>query len=314
MPRNKPAVESHTSAAPTPAPSRPAELIKLARFAPGARALLRIRADDPGARCQLGNKYGAEVRSGFEECLGMLGTAARQAANSKRVQLPSCSIRCFTIPATEAAPSPASSPPMQVHEWEPLLLAARSLGVVVQGVAFHVGSGATHPAAFSHAIELARRAWDLGTATGFDMKVLDIGGGFQGGRVDKRGHADFGGVAEAVNSALAAHFPESEGEASGEAKSWLLGAGAPGKWRVGRLCSGSRWPVVHCFPPGRASRPNRSSVPHMRHSPHHPCMPPRCRCAHHCRAWPLLCRDHCHYGLHGVRPPCARGAQRTCGR
>lgn len=46
-----------------PCPSRPAELIKLARFAPGARALLRIRADDPGARCQLGNKYGAEVRS-----------------------------------------------------------------------------------------------------------------------------------------------------------------------------------------------------------------------------------------------------------
>jgi len=39
-----------------------AELIKLARFAPGARTLLRIRADDPGARCQLGNKYGAEVR------------------------------------------------------------------------------------------------------------------------------------------------------------------------------------------------------------------------------------------------------------
>lgn len=98
-----------------------------------------------------------------------------------------------------------------MHEWEPLLQAARSLGVVVEGVAFHVGSGATHPAAFSHAIELARRAWDLGTATGFEMKVLDIGGGFCGGRVDKRGHADFGGVAEAVNSALAAHFPETEG-------------------------------------------------------------------------------------------------------
>lgn len=33
-----------------------AELAKLGRFAPGARALLRIRADDPSARCQLGNK------------------------------------------------------------------------------------------------------------------------------------------------------------------------------------------------------------------------------------------------------------------
>ncbi|CAL8465714.1 g5250 [Coccomyxa elongata] len=36
------------------------ELGKLARWHPGTRALLRIRADDPAARCQLGNKYGAE--------------------------------------------------------------------------------------------------------------------------------------------------------------------------------------------------------------------------------------------------------------
>ncbi|KAL4419048.1 hypothetical protein ABPG77_011030 [Micractinium sp. CCAP 211/92] len=132
-----------------------AELAKLARFAPGARALLRIRADDPGARCQLGNKYGAEV-----------------------------------------------------HEWEPLLEAARSMGVEVTGVAFHVGSGATNPAAFSHAIELARRAWDLAVAHGFDMQILDIGGGFCGGRFGRDGRVDLGGVPEAVNSALAAHFPE----------------------------------------------------------------------------------------------------------
>lgn len=38
----------------------PSELHKLARWHPRARALLRIRADDPAARCQLGNKYGAE--------------------------------------------------------------------------------------------------------------------------------------------------------------------------------------------------------------------------------------------------------------
>jgi diaminopimelate decarboxylase len=36
------------------------ELAKLARWHPGTKALLRIRADDPAARCQLGNKYGAE--------------------------------------------------------------------------------------------------------------------------------------------------------------------------------------------------------------------------------------------------------------
>lgn len=36
------------------------ELKKMARMHPGASAVLRIRADDPGARCPLGNKYGAE--------------------------------------------------------------------------------------------------------------------------------------------------------------------------------------------------------------------------------------------------------------
>jgi len=35
------------------------ELRKLAAWHPRTRALLRLRADDPAARCQLGNKYGA---------------------------------------------------------------------------------------------------------------------------------------------------------------------------------------------------------------------------------------------------------------
>lgn len=35
------------------------ELAKLARWHSETKALLRIRADDPAARCQLGNKYGA---------------------------------------------------------------------------------------------------------------------------------------------------------------------------------------------------------------------------------------------------------------
>jgi ornithine decarboxylase len=36
------------------------ELDKIARFHPAGRALLRIRSDDPDARCLLGNKFGAE--------------------------------------------------------------------------------------------------------------------------------------------------------------------------------------------------------------------------------------------------------------
>ena len=39
------------------------ELDKIAALHPEASAILRIRADDPDARCPLGNKYGAEHES-----------------------------------------------------------------------------------------------------------------------------------------------------------------------------------------------------------------------------------------------------------
>lgn len=74
----------------------------------------------------------------------------------------------------------------------------------VCGVSFHVGSGATNPDAFSEAIALSRAAFDAGTALGFTMSVLDIGGGFCDGLA-------MGDVAAAVNAALDRHFPVSCG-------------------------------------------------------------------------------------------------------
>ena len=131
------------------------ELVKLNRWAPGSRVLLRIRADDESARCQLGNKFGAEE-----------------------------------------------------WEWEKLFEAARALGVPVDGVSFHVGSGATDPNAFTYAIELAKKAFDMGKTYGFDMNILDVGGGFCGGKVDVGGNVDFQGVDVALNAALEEHFAE----------------------------------------------------------------------------------------------------------
>ncbi len=131
------------------------ELVKLNRLAPGSRVLLRIRADDESARCQLGNKFGAEE-----------------------------------------------------WEWKKLFEAARALGVQVDGVSFHVGSGATDPAAFTYAIELAKKAFDMGQMYGFDMHILDVGGGFCGGALDAEGNVDFCGVDVALNAALEEHFAE----------------------------------------------------------------------------------------------------------
>lgn len=48
------------------------ELRKLAASYPEAQVLLRIRQDDPSARCQLGNKYGAEAEDVPGDLISML--------------------------------------------------------------------------------------------------------------------------------------------------------------------------------------------------------------------------------------------------
>lgn len=45
---------------------------------------------------------------------------------------------------------------------------------------FHVGSGCRDAAAYSQAISSAREVMNTGVKIGFDMRVLDIGGGFPG--------------------------------------------------------------------------------------------------------------------------------------
>eukprot|EP00891_Asterochloris_glomerata_P001630 jgi/Astpho2/1630/fgenesh1_pm.00030_%23_2_t len=134
------------------------ELLKVQQWHPQTKLLLRIRADDTQARCQLGNKFGADP----VDALGLLGKA-------------------------------------------------KDLDLNVVGVSFHVGSGATNPGAFTAAISLARRVFDIGAALGFSMDLLDIGGGFCGGNFDEAGNVDLGGVPHAVNSALEEFFPEGSG-------------------------------------------------------------------------------------------------------
>jgi ornithine decarboxylase len=92
---------------------------------PRVQLLLRIRADDPSARCNLGVKYGAEER-----------------------------------------------------DWDVLLFTARTLGLDVIGVSFHVGSFASSPKVFEEAVRTAERAVDLAREHGFDPRIIDIGGGF----------------------------------------------------------------------------------------------------------------------------------------
>lgn len=61
---------------------------------------------------------------------------------------------------------------------ESLLSLAEELGLNVVGVSFHVGSGASDPAAFWKAVQDARLVFDQASEHGFNMQTLDVGGGF----------------------------------------------------------------------------------------------------------------------------------------
>ena len=50
--------------------------------------------------------------------------------------------------------------------------------------------------------------FDLGNGIGFNMSLLDIGGGFSG-RFDSLGNVKFGDIATTINTALSIHFPVS---------------------------------------------------------------------------------------------------------
>lgn len=65
-----------------------------------------------------------------------------------------------------------------------LLQVAAELRLCVVGVSFHVGSGCREAGAFLRAIRMARRVFDVAEAMGFNMTLLDIGGGFPGDALD----------------------------------------------------------------------------------------------------------------------------------
>lgn len=80
-----------------------------------------------------------------------------------------------------------------------LLRLARDLQLNVVGVSFHVGSGASDPSSFRKSVQDARQVFDEASTLGYDMKLLDVGGGF----VDET----FELFAGALNDALEDYFP-----------------------------------------------------------------------------------------------------------
>ncbi|KAI0124171.1 pyridoxal-dependent decarboxylase [Xylariales sp. AK1849] len=80
-----------------------------------------------------------------------------------------------------------------------LLALAKELGLNVVGVSFHVGSGASDPLAFLKAVQDADIVFKQASAHGFEMKTLDVGGGFSGDT--------FEAMACVIRDALDEYFP-----------------------------------------------------------------------------------------------------------
>ncbi|KAM9214207.1 antizyme inhibitor 2 isoform 3-T3 [Leptosomus discolor] len=61
-----------------------------------------------------------------------------------------------------------------------LLETAKEQAVEVVGISFHLGSRSLEPQAFAQSVAAAQLAFEMGTELGYQMHLLDIGGGFPG--------------------------------------------------------------------------------------------------------------------------------------
>ncbi|KAL8843515.1 MAG: hypothetical protein Q9170_000019 [Blastenia crenularia] len=82
-----------------------------------------------------------------------------------------------------------------------LLQLAKDLELNVVGVSFHVGSGASDPQSFAKAVQDSRVVFDQAANVGFELKTLDVGGGFSGDT--------FEGMAHVLSESLDDYFPSS---------------------------------------------------------------------------------------------------------
>lgn len=87
-----------------------------------------------------------------------------------------------------------------------LLQKAHELRMDVCGVAFHIGSGGTTYDSLSTAMRQARTVMEEGQRLGFDMRMVDIGGGFT---PDDVAPVTLTSMATSINSSIQETFPNS---------------------------------------------------------------------------------------------------------
>jgi ornithine decarboxylase len=103
----------------------PEELKKIAKYAPHAGVVLRLRVPNTGSMVELSSKFGCDPGEAVD-----------------------------------------------------LILGAYELGLVVEGISFHVGSQCTNFQNFVQALEISAAIMREAKSRGREIKILDIGGGF----------------------------------------------------------------------------------------------------------------------------------------
>lgn len=88
------------------------------------------------------------------------------------------------------------------NEWESILKRGRELNMNIVGVSFHVGSGACNPDAFADGIAQSRELFDMAEQFGYNMTILDIGGGFSYNNVEK--------MSNSIHNAIDNNFPKEQ--------------------------------------------------------------------------------------------------------
>lgn len=86
-----------------------------------------------------------------------------------------------------------------------LLQTAKKLGIEVMGCSFHVGSGCQDANSYQEAISNAKIVFNLAEKLGFNMTLLDLGGGYPG---TTNALISFDEIAKVINESLDIYFPE----------------------------------------------------------------------------------------------------------
>ncbi|XP_031752790.1 ornithine decarboxylase-like isoform X1 [Xenopus tropicalis] len=94
-----------------------------------------------------------------------------------------------------------------VEQCEDLLKTAKNLNIQVIGVSFHTGSGCKNTHSFCKAIEDARKVFEIGKKLGYQMRLLDIGGGFSGNSEFRPTFEEF---ADVIRQSLNQYFPNNK--------------------------------------------------------------------------------------------------------